>query len=80
MKKVDHFTEFTNHPHFDQDVAYGNKILKLDTGEKIKMPNVLRTVARSTMINQYFEFCKEEKFEPLSRSTLFKILEVRQAF
>ena len=46
-------------PHFYQDVAYGNKI-KLDSGEKIQMPNVVRTVARSTMINQYFEFCKEE--------------------
>ena len=43
------------------------------------MPNIVRRVARSTMINQYFEFCKEDKFEPLSRSTLFKILEVREA-
>lgn len=79
MKKVDHFVEFANRPHFYQDVAYGNKILKLDSGEKIQMPNVVRTVARSTMINQYFEFCKEEQFEPLSRSTLFKILDVREA-
>ena len=31
------------------------------------------------MINQYFEFCKEGQFEPLSRSTLFKILEVQEA-
>lgn len=43
------------------------------------MPNVVRTVARSTMINQYFEFCREEQCEPLSRSTLFKILEVRES-
>ena len=34
---------------------------------------------RSTITNQYFEFCKEEQFEVLSRSTLFKILEVRDA-
>ena len=66
MEKVDHFVEFANRPHFDQDVAHGNKILKLDSGEKIQMPNVVRTVTRSTMINQYFEFCKEEQFEPLS--------------
>ena len=51
----------------------------MDTGQKIQMPNDVQTVARSTMINQYFEFCKEEQFEPLSRSTLFKILEVREA-
>ena len=70
MEKVDHFVEFA---------AYGNKILKLDSDEKIQMPNVVRTLARSTMINQYFEFCKEEQFEPLSRSTLFKILDVWEA-
>ena len=43
------------------------------------MPNVIRTVTRSTMIMQYFQHCKEESFEPASRSTLFRILEVRQA-
>ena len=31
------------------------------------------------MIEQYLEYCKEQCFEPLSRSTLFKILEVRKA-
>ena len=74
-EKVDHFVEL-HHTHFYQDVAYGQKIIKLDSGEKIQMPNVVRTVTRSTMINQYFEFCKEGQFEPLSRSTLIKILEV----
>ena len=59
--------------------AYGNKILKLDSDEKIQMPNIVRTLARSTMINQYFEFCKEEQFEPLNRSTSFKILDVWEA-
>ena len=39
----------------------------------------MRTVKRSAMISQYIQFCQEEKFEPLSRTTLFKILEVRQA-
>ena len=32
-----------------------------------------------TWISQYIQFCQEEKFEPLSRTTLFKILEDRQA-
>lgn len=31
------------------------------------------------MICQYIQFCREEKCEPLSRSTLFKILDVREA-
>ena len=43
------------------------------------MPNVVRTVTRSTMIFQYLEFCKEQNFDPLSRSTLYRILDVREA-
>ena len=43
------------------------------------MPNVVRTVTRSTMIEQYLDYSKEQCHEPLSRSTLFKILEVRGA-
>ena len=79
MSKVDHFIEFVNRPYFYQDVSYGSKLLKLDNGETIKKPNVVRTVTRSTMTSQYVQFCKEEKCEPLSRSTLFGILEVRKA-
>ena len=40
---------------------------------------MVRTVTRSAVISQYIQFFKEEKFKPLSRTTLFKILEVRQA-
>lgn len=79
MSKVDHFVEFTNRPYFYQDVSYGSKILILESGDRIEMPNVVRTVTRSTMIEQYLEYCKEQCHEPLSRSTLFKILEVREA-
>ena len=79
MGKVDHFLEFANRPYFYQDVAYGSRILKLDSGEKIPMPNVVRTVTRSTMVKQYQSFCEEESFNPWSRSTLFKILDVREA-
>ena len=45
----------------------------------MEMPNVVRTVTRSTMINQYMQLCQEEKCEPLSRTTLFKVLDVREA-
>ena len=79
MSKVDHFLEFINRPYFYQDVSYGTTLLKLDSGQTMEMPNVVRTVTRSTMISQYMQFCQEERFEPLSRTTLFKILEVRQA-
>ena len=79
MAKVDHFIDFVNRPYFYQDVAYGTRIIKLETGEKLTMPNVVRTLSRTTMINQYLQYCDEEMFSSLSTRTLYKILEVREA-
>ena len=77
--KVDHFIDFVNRPYFYQDVAFGTRILTLEDGSQIAMPDVIRTVTRSTMIMQYLQYCKEESFEPVSRATLYRILEVRKA-
>ena len=77
--RLNHFLSFADQPYFYQDVSYGTRTSKLDSGEQLIMPNVLRTVARSTMIAQYFRHCYEEGFEPLGRSTLFQILKVRVA-
>ena len=81
MGKVDHFIDFANRPYYHQDVAFGTRTLKLGsgTGETIEMPNIIRTVTRSTMVAQYLQFCQKEEFEPLGRTTLFRILEVREA-
>ena len=43
------------------------------------MPNVVRTVGRLTIIEQYFKYCSEEDFDPLGTSTLYRILQVREA-
>ena len=77
--KLDHFMEFTSRPYFYQDVAFGTRTLKLGSGEEMVMPNIVRTVARCTIINQYLDFCKEENFTPLSRATMWRILEVQEA-
>ena len=42
-EKVDHFVEYLSRPEFVQDVAFGTKKLKLDSGEKIIIPAVIRT-------------------------------------
>lgn len=77
--KLDHFLEFTFRPYFYQDVSYGNRTIKLENGEELPMPNIVRTVTRSTVIHQYLEFCKETEFEPMSRSTMWRVLEVQEA-
>ena len=79
MTKVDHFVDFLNRPYFHQDVAYGMRNLRLDNGETISMPNIVRTVTRSTMIMQYHQHCESIGYEPLSKRTLYRMLEVREA-
>ena len=79
QSKLDHFLSFINRPHFYQDVAFGMRTMTLNSGEKIEMPNIIRTVTRSTIVAQYQKYCEEEKFVPISRTTMFRILEVREA-
>ena len=77
--QLDHFLEFTMRPYYYQDVAYGSRTLKLDSGEELVMPNVVRTVARCTIIQQYLEHCKETEFQPISRSNMWRVLDVQEA-
>lgn len=79
MVKLEHFLGFIDRPYFYQDVAFGTRKIKLENGETLTMPNVIRTVTRATMIAQYMEFCQNENFDPLSRSSLYRVLRVRQA-
>ena len=79
MGKLDHFIEFINRPYFYQDVSYGTKVLKLDSGETMEMPNVMPTVTLLTMNNQYVQLCQVKRCEPFSHTMLFKILDVREA-
>lgn len=76
--KVDHFLDFISSPTFLQDVAYGTKTIKLSSGEKIEIPNVVRTVVASRLIQLYQSYCKEYEFAPLGQSTLFNIVKVRR--
>ena len=78
-EKVDHFIQYISRPEFVQDVAFGTKTLKLDSGENIVIPAVIRTVIPSRIIKQYFEYCKDQQFEPASERSLYRMIEVCSA-
>ena len=40
---------------------------------------MVRRVAKCTIINQYMDQCKENGFEPISKSTMWWVLEVQEA-
>ena len=65
--KVDHFLDFISSPLFLQDVANGTKTLKMSNGEKIDIPNVVRTVISSGLIQLNQTYCLESCFKPLGR-------------
>ena len=77
--KTSHFVNFIARPNFLQDVAYCTKELKLDSGQKITIPNVNRTMVTSRIIKQYISFCQETGFEPPSERTLNRIIDVCSA-
>ena len=77
--KVDHFLDFIARPDLLQDVAFGTKNLKLDSGENIIIPAVIRTLIPSRVIKQYAAYCKQQSFQAASDRSLFRILDVCSA-
>ena len=67
--KVDHFLDCLSSPSFLQDVAYGTRIHKLESGQSLEVPNMVRTVISSHLF-------LESNFEPLWPSTLFSMIKV----
>ena len=61
------------------------KVLKLSTGEVIKTPNVVRMLIPERITQEYYQLCEETGFTPMSKSTLFRVLDacspsVRKSF
>ncbi|KXJ26973.1 hypothetical protein AC249_AIPGENE9994 [Exaiptasia diaphana] len=77
--KVEHFIDFISRPEYLQDVAFGTKTLKLDSGERIAIPAVVRTVIPTRIIEQYMSFCKQQQFQPAGERSLYRILDVCSA-
>lgn len=71
---LDHFIDFITSSHIMKDLPYGQRTLKLDSGEIINIPNVIRSLSSSSLISQYLQLCEEDNISPLGKSTLYKIL------
>ncbi|XP_062603565.1 uncharacterized protein LOC134265362 [Saccostrea cucullata] len=73
-EKLDHALDFFFDPTFHQVTAFGTKNMTMSTGLSITIPNVVRTAYHSTLVDTYLSYCEETDFEPLSKSSLYKIL------
>ena len=65
--QIDHFVDY---------IAFGTKVLRLDTGKSIIIPAVVRTMIPSRTIEQYSVNCKQQDFEPAGERSLFRMIEV----
>ena len=77
--KVDHFLDYISRPQLLQDVAFGTKTLRLDSGEKIIIPAVVRTLIPSQIIEQYVCHSRQQGFEPAGEISLYRILDACSA-
>ena len=77
--KLEHFVSFIISPHVIQDVPFGEKLLKLSTGEIIRTPKVVRTMIPERIVQQYQQYCYETNFTTMSKRTLQRILDACSA-
>jgi hypothetical protein len=77
QSSIDCFLNFITSEDYLQDVAYGDRIIKLENKSlesKLIVPNVVRLATRTTIIQEYHEMCKKENIKALSETTCLKIL------
>ncbi|XP_052097185.1 uncharacterized protein LOC127732151 [Mytilus californianus] len=73
-EKLEHFIDYILSSNIVKDLPYGTKTMKLSSGEIVEVPNLIRSLAPSSLISQYIQYCETEDIEPLGTSTLYKIL------
>ena len=72
--QIEHFVAFITSSHIVQDLPFGERSITLSNHDTIKIPNIIRTMVPE--IKQYLAYCTDSGFNPLSRSTLLRILAV----
>lgn len=72
--QVEHFIEFITSQNVIQDLPFGTRKLRLTSGEEVNIPNVIRLLIPSRLVDQYLSFCHETGFKPLGKSTLLKVI------
>ena len=74
VAKCEHFIDYMFANGFIQDTAFGSRKLKFDSGEVQEIPRAILTCKFSHLIGSYLDACERTDFEPVSPSTLWRIL------
>lgn len=65
--QLEHFIEFITSGHVVKDLPFGEKTLKLASGEIVNIPSVVRSLAPTTIVSQYLAICKEDNVKHLGK-------------
>ena len=74
MTQLDHFLDYITSPHVTQDLPFGQRYLRLSSGQVVETPNVIRTMISSRIVRQYQAYCEESGFKPFGAATMLRIL------
>ncbi|XP_031557773.1 uncharacterized protein LOC116294327 [Actinia tenebrosa] len=74
LKQLDHFLCFITSPHIIQDLPFGQRRLKLSSGQVVEVPNVIRTLIPQRIVRQYLQYCQETGFKAFSERTMLRVL------
>jgi hypothetical protein len=79
--QVEHFIEFITSEHVCTDLPFGERCLKQSNGNELFVPNTIRNMIPTRIIQQYHIFCQESSlgFSPLGQSSLYSLLDVCKA-
>ena len=72
--KMEHAIEYFSDPAFNQNRVFCSRSVKLENGEKLDIPSVVRTTLHSNLIDMYFKYCFETDFQRSGKSALYNIL------
>ena len=70
----EHFLDFIFCNGLLQDVAYGTTKLNFSNGESQILPHAVIIAKYAHIICYYIKFCENSNFEPLSETSLYRIL------
>ena len=79
--QVEHFIDFVLSPHVSIDLPFGEKTLRLSSSTELYIPDIIRSINSTCIIQQYYEYCHQMccDFSPLGSSSLYKILDCCKA-
>ena len=72
---LEHFIQYLFSPSISLDCPFGEKTLKLSSGDTFKVPAIIMRTIRTDVVRLYITYCKQNEYKCHSMRTYMRILE-----